>query len=251
MAEQEQVHPDEGHPDEGKVRPGGLIATLVVLLVVVVGVGVFFWSETYRPPSTNVAAAGGMTTYQGQPIQQVNLNFNTYPDSTGSVNGVPIHPSGNPGWPAYGPSNIMQVPAHALVNVTVHQYDSGGSLNNPWFAKIRGTVGGTATITSPDGKTSTVTSVDPNNVGHTFTLRGIPGTDPGFFVSVPLPTNANLPNDNNNPDAGQYYTVKFSFISGSKGTYAWNCEFPCGQMIASFGGVMSAYGFMSGFLHVV
>ena len=75
--------------------------------------------------------------------------------------------------------------------------------------------------------------------------------DPNFFVNVPLPTNANLPNNNNDPDAGQYYTVKFSFMSGSKGTYAWNCEFPCGQMVASFGGVMGAYGFMSGFVHVV
>jgi hypothetical protein len=72
-----------------------------------------------------------------------------------------------------------------------------------------------------------------------------------FFLNVPLPTNENLPNDETNPDAGQYYTVTFSFMSGSKGTYAWNCEFPCGQMVASFGGVMGAYGFMSGFVHVV
>jgi hypothetical protein len=82
-------------------------------------------------------------------------------------------------------------------------------------------------------------------------MRGTPGTDPSFFLSVPLPTNVNLPNDDDNPDAGQYYQVTFSFMSGSKGTYAWNCEFPCGQMVASFGGVMGSYGFMSGFVHVV
>ena len=45
--------------------------------------------------------------------------------------------------------------------------------------------------------------------------------------------------------------MTFSFISGSKGIYAWNCEFPCGTQLAGFGGPMSAFGFMSGFIHVV
>ena len=110
------------------------------------------------------------------------LAFNTYPDASGSVNGQPIHPGGNPSWPAYGPTNQFQVPAHALVTVTMRQYDSGGSLNNPWFATVRGTVGGVARVNG-----QLVHSIDPDNVGHTFTVRGAPGTDPGFFVNVPLP----------------------------------------------------------------
>jgi hypothetical protein len=158
------------------------------------------------------------------------------------VNGTAIHPSGNPAWPAYGPTNEFQVPAHALVTVTVRQYDSGGSLNNPWFAKVYGTVGGVAIV---DGKP--VRGISPDNVGHTFTVRGAPGVDPNFFLSVPLPAVGG----NNQADNGQYHTIVFSFVSGGKGTYAWNCEFPCGQMVASFGGVMGAYGFMSGFIHVV
>jgi hypothetical protein len=158
------------------------------------------------------------------------------------VNGKPIHPSGNPGWPAYGPTNVFQVPAHALVTVTVRQYDSGGALNNPWFATVRGTVGNVATV---NGKV--VHSVNPNNVGHTFTVRGVPGTDPAFFLNVPFPA---VPG-NNQTDNGQYELITFSFVSGAKGTYAWNCEFPCGVQLASFGGPMSAFGFMSGFIHVV
>ena len=79
------------------------------------------------------------------------------------------------------------------------------------------------------------------------TTRGAPGVDPGFFVNVPLPAVGG----DNQADNGQYHTVVFNFVSGSKGVYAWNCEFPCGQMVASFGGVMGAYGFMSGFMHVV
>jgi hypothetical protein len=238
-----------------KARPMGVVLTFVVAFVAIGGIAVFFMSQTYTSPNypngVQVATNLGTTVVNGQSVPHVSLNFDTYPDSTGSVNGKPIHPSGNSDWPAYGMSNNFQVPANSLVTVTVRQYDSGGALNNPWFGNVVGTVDGTATITSPNGTTQTVTHWDPNNVGHTFTMRGEPGTDPGFFLNVPLPTNADLPNDDANPDAGQYYTIKFSFLSGSKGTYAWNCEFPCGQMVASFGGVMGAYGFMSGFVHVV
>jgi hypothetical protein len=183
-----------------------------------------------------------MKTVDGVTLRHVSLSFNTYPDASGYVDGKAVHPDGNPSWPTYGPTNQYQVPAHALVTVHIRQYDSGGSLNNPWFDKVRGTVGGTAVF---NGKVKD--SINPNNVGHTFTVRGIPGTDPGFFLSVPLP----LVPGNSQTDNGKYNTVTFSFISGSKGLYAWNCEFPCGTSIVSFGGPMNIYGYMSGFVHVV
>jgi hypothetical protein len=243
--------------------PWGFILTLVVALAVFVGVGVFFWSRTYKSPAgTLVAQDVGVATVNGVSLPHVTLNLDTWPDSSGIVNGVAVHQDGNPAWPTYGPTNIFQVPAHALVTVTIRQYDSGGSLNNAWFDEVRGTVGGVAII---DGKT--VRSINPNNVGHTFTVRGAPGVDPGFFVNVPLP----LANTNNNEDSGPYCfsaqylsepssvrqnnpcynTIVFSFVSGSAGVYAWNCEFPCGTSIVSFGGPMSTFGYMSGFLRVV
>jgi hypothetical protein len=228
---------------EGKPRPLGLILTVVIAAVVISAVAILFALQNYTSPSgTLVATPVGSVTVNGTTLPHVTLAFNTYPDSTGMVNGQPIHPGGNPGWPAYGPTNQFQVPAHALVTVTVHQYDSGGSLNNPWFANVAGTVGNVAIV---NGKV--VHSIDPNNVGHTFTVRATPGTDPGFFLNVPLPA---VPG-NDQADNGQYETVTFSFVSGSAGTYAWNCEFPCGTSVAGFGGTMSAYGFMSGFIHVV
>jgi hypothetical protein len=212
---------------------------VVIAAAALAGVALFFHSQYYRSPSgTLVATPAGTVTVNGRTLQHVNLAFNTYPDSTGK----PIHPSGNPAWPAYGPTNQFQVPAHALVTVTVRQYDSGGTLNNPFFATVRGTVGDVARV---NGKL--VHSIDPNNVGHTFTVRGVPGTDPGFFLNVPFPL---VPGDSQT-DNGKYETVTFSFVSGSKGTYAWNCEFPCGTGLDSFGGPMSAFGFMSGFIHVV
>jgi hypothetical protein len=233
----------------------GLILTFVVAFVAIAGVAAFFISETYTSPNypngVQVATSLGTTVVNGQSVPHVALKFATYPDSTGTVDGKPVHPSGNSAWPAYGLTNEYQVPAHSLVTMTIRQYDSGGALNNPWFGQVHGTINGTMTVKTPNGTVKTVNSWDPNNIGHTFTMRGTPGTDPNFFLSVPLPTNANLPNDNADQDAGQYYQVTFSFMSGSKGTYAWNCEFPCGQMVASFGGVMASYGFMSGFVHVV
>jgi hypothetical protein len=224
-------------------KPIGLILTVVIAVIAIGVVAFLFHAETYTSPAGTLAATpAGSVTVNGQTLQHVKLAFNTYPDSTGMVNGQPIHPGGNPSWPAYGPTNQFQVPAHALVTVTVRQYDSGGSLNNPFFATVRGTVGGVARV---NGKL--VRSVDPDNVGHTFTVRGTPGTDPGFFLSVPLLAVGG----DNQTDNGQYESITFSFVSGTKGLYAWNCEYPCGQSIAGFGGVMSAYGFMSGFIHVV
>lgn len=239
------AQPTEGQTaeEDGHIRPGGLVLTIVVSLVVFVGIGVLFYSLTYKSPSgTEVAQSAGTAVVNGRVVPHVTLRFQTYPDASGFVNGVAVHPGGNSAWPAYGLTNVFQVPAHSLVTVYARQYDSGGSLNNPWFATVRGTVGGTAVV---NGKR--VSSIDPNNVGHTFTVRGIPGVDPGFFLNVPLPAVGG----NNQADNGQYINVVFSFVSGSKGTYAWNCEFPCGTMVASFGGPMGAYGYMSGFIHVV
>lgn len=234
---------DNDSPHASRSRPGGLVLTIALAVVFVAGIGVFFSSQTYSSPSgLQIAKSLGTTVVNGHQLQHVSLHFDTYPDASGSVNGTAIHPGGNPSWPSYGMTNQFQVPAHALVTVYVRQYDSGGALNNPWFAKVRGTVGGVATF---DGKVRS--SWNPNDVGHTFTVRGVPGTDPSFFVNVPLPAVGG----NNQTDNGSYHTVVFSFISGSKGLYAWNCEFPCGTMVASFGGPMNSLGYMSGFLHVV
>jgi len=221
----------------------GLILTFVVAVAVFVVVGFLFSSQAYKSPAgTDVAKNIGTSTVNGVSLRHVSLHIVTYPDASGIVDGTPVHPRGNPSWPTYGPSNQFQIPAHALVTVHIRQYDSGGALNNPWFDKVRGTVGGTAVI---NGKT--VSSINPNNVGHTFTVRGVPGSDSHFFLSVPLP----LVPGNSQTDTGKYETITFSFVSGSKGLYAWNCEFPCGTSIASFGGPMNAYGYMSGFVHVV
>jgi len=228
-----------------------------VIGVAAVGLVIFgFSKQQYHAVDRSVAAKSvGMIEYQGKNREHVVLTFGTYASAEGkygtmlSVEGAPslpsaeIHPGGNPAWPAYSPSNEFSVPAGAYVTVVWHQYDSGGAVNNPYFAQVHGTIGGTETV---NGKT--VTGVDANNMAHTFTVRPAPGTASDFFLSVPSPVSSL--GDNATNTAGDQ-VVTFSFIAGAKGLYAWNCEFPCGLGIGGFGAVMSTYGYMSGYLHVV
>lgn len=231
----------------------GAVLTVLLGVGVITAVGVGFMSQKYQPPhGREVAKSLGTAVVNGKTVPHVELDIATYPDSSGTMhtsafseNGqmitLPIHAGGaNPGWPAYAPSNEFQVPAGALVTVKWNQYDSGGALNNNYFATPRG-------INGPLLVNGKVTDMIPtDNVGHTFTMRGEPGYDSAFFVSVASPANGDNPSNSSPPQ-----TVEFSFVAGSKGTYAWNCEFPCGLGIGSFGAVMSAYGYMSGYLYAV
>jgi hypothetical protein len=169
------------------------------------------------------------------------ITLATYPDSGEGVHGKDGGP--HPDWVTYSNDNV-NVPANSTINVTIDQYDSGGSLNNFFFDQAMGTVGGTMTV---NGKT--VTHVDPNDIGHTFTMRGIPGVGTDLFVSVPLPADNNVktPVILNGVAYAKPVVVTFSFKTGSKGVYEFNCEFPCGgSREGQFGEAMSTYGYMSG-----
>jgi hypothetical protein len=226
----------------------GVLGTIAIALVFFVLVGLGFKSQTYASPSgVEVAKPMGTQVVGGKTLQHVSLELNVFPDASGTVNGKPVHPGGNPSWPTYGFTNQLQAPADAVVTMTIHQYDSGGALNNPYFAKVSGTIGGTETV---DGKAVAV--IDANNTGHTFTLRPLPGVSPGFFVNAPLPLSGNADGSNVCDTPGcPVHTIVFSFVTGGKGRYAWNCEFPCGLSVAGFGAVMGANGYMSGYLNVV
>jgi len=224
-------------------KPLGIAITFVAVIVLVVVVGLLLSMQGYHAPmGTELARPVGTAVVDGVRVPHVSLTMATFPDAAGTSHGVDVHPGGNPSWPTYGFTNQFQVPAHAMVTVTITQYDSGGSLNNPWFATVQGTIGNVAVI---DGHA--VHSIDPNATAHTFTVRGVAGVDPGFFLNVPLPAVGG----NDQSDNGPHHTVVFSFVSGSKGLYAWNCEYPCGTGVAGFGGPMGTFGYMSGFIHVV
>jgi hypothetical protein len=221
----------------------GAVGTVVVGAIGVAVTGIILSSAGAQASPLSATVTGTAQTTQGT-LPHAFLNLDTYPDSAQGVHGS--DGGAHPDWVTYGPTSNLRVPAHSLVTVTIKQYDTGDVITNPYFATAHGTVGGTITV---DGKT--VTKINADSVGHTFTLHAAPTNQDPLFVSVPLPA---LP-DSATPAAGQLYptphVVTFSFITGGRGDYVWNCEFPCGDgFYASFGGPMSTRGYMSGTLTV-
>ena len=228
------------------------IGTLLVGALAISGAALVLHSAPVTPPTLVATPSTAPGSLPPGVTKAVSLNLSTYGDSSAikwrrGNGGQGPHPD----WVSYGPTTVLQVPAHALVTVTITQYDTGDRIPNPFLSEVHGTVGGTAQLTMADGKTSTVTSIDQAHVGHTFTVRSFPSSaQDTLFVSVPVPAvSSNAPALANGFPKPNVMT--FSFITKGKGTYAWNCEFPCGSNYASFGGPMATYGYMSGTLKVV
>jgi hypothetical protein len=98
-----------------------------------------------------------------------------------------------------------------------------------------------------DGKV--VDSIDPASTSHTFAI-------PQLGVYVPLPGVA----DNASNQCSQapctlteaHRTITFSFRTGARGRYRWQCFVPCAAgFVTGFGGPMQTFGYMAGFLTVV
>jgi hypothetical protein len=221
------------------LRASGVVAA-GVLVVVLAGTALARAGTT--PGLLNATIKGTAQTPVGV-LPHAFMELATYPDSLAGEHG----PGGGsqPDWVSYGPTTNLSVPAHSLVTITIKQYDSGGTITNPYFATVHGTVDGTETV---NGKT--VTDVNSDAVGHTFTVHALPTNQDPLFVSVPLPA---LP-DNAKPASGSNYpnpnVVTFSFVTDGPGNYVWNCEYPCGDGYVAFGGAMSTRGYMSGTLTV-
>jgi hypothetical protein len=211
------------------------------LVVTLTGMALHRDGPNERPLTATVK--GRTMTSQGS-LPHAFLHLSTYPDSMAGEHGK--SGGAHPDWVSYGPTSSLRVPAHALVTMTIDQYDTGGTINSPYFATVRGTVDGTESI---NGKT--VTKVDPDAVGHTFTIHAAPTDQDPLFVSVPLPAQADSAQPAPNSDYPKAITVTFSFLTKGPGTYVWNCEFPCGDhYYAKFGGTMATRGYMSGTLTV-
>ena len=232
-------------------RAGFAFLTVLIGIAVVAGTALFVSRIGAEPPTLVATPAGTSQTSNGA-VNHATLDLSVFPNASSTQPGPNI-PAGETTivanaqqWPFYSPSSSIQLPAHSLITVTIHQYDTGGQIYNPWFSHPIGTL---ANKMSVDGRE--VTSIPAANVAHTFTIHQYPeGGQPYWFVSVPLPAQA----DNAKPQANGYPTpidVTFSFMTGDPGKYVWNCEFPCGTGYVEFGGPMSQRGFMSGTVTVV
>ncbi len=216
-------------------------ATVGAGVIVTTATGVLLSYRSNPAPVLDATLRGYSQTAQGL-LPHAFLTLATYPDSLAGEHGKGGGP--HPDWVSYGPTTNLEVPAHALVTVTIKQYDTGGPIYNSYFAGVHGTLGGTAVV---NGKT--VTGINPNTVAHTFTVHMFPANQPGVFINVPLP---GVPASA--PDLANGYPkpniVTFSFITGGPGRYIWQCEFPCGTGYQGFGGPMSTQGYMDGTLTV-
>jgi hypothetical protein len=176
--------------------------------------------------------------------KSVNLTIQTF-----AAVGPQLSP--NPNWVSYvvrergrwHRTTIWALPAHALVHVTIYQYDGDSGLRNPFMAKVRGTVGNTMRL---NGKTRSV--IDPDNASHTFAV-------PALGLIVPL---EGVADDAKNqcefaPCSLQnaHNTISFTFRTPGPGRYRWQCFVPCAAgFLAGFGGPMQTLGYMDGFLNV-
>lgn len=139
-------------------------------------------------------------------------------------------------------STIFTVPANSVVHVTVYQYDGDSGLRNPFLSQVQGTVGSTETV---DGKA--IRAIDPEEASHTFVI-------PQLGVFVPLP---GVPEEAKNQcefapcEGAAHRTISFSFRTGKKGHYRWQCFVPCAAGFPNgFGGPMQTVGWMDGYLNV-
>jgi len=140
-------------------------------------------------------------------------------------------------------TTIWTLPAHALVHVTIYNFDSASGLRNPLLGRPTGLVGSELV----DGKPLTV--LPPDQPSHTFAV-------PELGVLVPI---APVADDAKNtcgyapcPLSNAHRTITFTFRTGKPGHYRWQCFVPCAAgFLYGFGGPMQTVGYMDGFLNVV
>jgi hypothetical protein len=216
------------------------IGTGVIIVGVLIGFYVASWATSF-PQSVAAVSTRQVAGFSGT---QLTLQ-------TVAAIGPKYSPS-HPDWVSYlvldhgkwVHSTIFTVPANSLVHVTVYQYDSETGLRNPFLAQVQGTIGGTETV---DGKT--ITSINPEEGSHTFAV-------PQLGLFIPLP---GVSEEAKNPCAfapcttsEAHRTITFTFRTGAKGRYRWQCFVPCAAgWIFGNGGPMQTLGYMDGFLDVV
>jgi hypothetical protein len=122
-----------------------LVALVSVLIGagVVAGVAVFAHATSGEPPLLVATPTGTVDTPDG-PVNSASLDLAVYPNNSDEVPGPMEGVNAlyaSQGWPFFWPSTTLQVPANSLVTVTIKQYDSGGRVFNPFWAKAHGKEG--------------------------------------------------------------------------------------------------------------
>jgi hypothetical protein len=210
----------------------------VVLVGLLIGVYIGFLTGGPTPYRVPVAAAANGA-------KSVNLTLQTV-----AAIGPKLSPNEN--WVSYlvrehgvwHRSTVWTLPANSLVHVTIYNFDGQSGLRNPFLAQARGLVGGSFAL---NGKPTRV--IDPATASHTFAI-------PDFGVIVPI---LGIKDDAKNqcgyapcPMADAHETITFTFRTGKRGHYRWQCFVPCAAgFVYGFGGPMQTVGYMDGYVDVV
>jgi hypothetical protein len=141
-------------------------------------------------------------------------------------------------------STVWTLPANATVHVTLLNYDGQSGLRNPFLSQARGIDGNTFML---NGKK--MSSINPDEASHTFAI-------PDLNVLVPIEGVAddakNQCDDAPCSPSTAHETVTFTFHTGKKGHYRWQCFVPCAAgFVYGFGGPMQTIGYMDGYVNVV
>jgi hypothetical protein len=140
-------------------------------------------------------------------------------------------------------STVWTLPANATVHVTIYNFDGASGLRNPFLGQPQGLVGKELI----DGKP--LAAMAPDQPSHTFAVPAL-----GVLALVaPVGDDAKNPCDFA-PCAMSmaHRTITFTFRTGKKGHYRWQCFVPCAAgFVYGFGGPMQTIGYMDGFLNVV
>ncbi len=217
----------------------------VIVAVAVVGTLIGLYIALWATDVPRTIAATAAAPAAGAPTTHLTLQT----DAAVGPQESPAHPD----WVSYlveqnghwVRSTIYKVPANSVVHVTVYQFDGDSGLRNPFLAQVQGTQNANETV---DGKP--LNHIDPEEASHTFVI-------PQLGVFVPLP---GVPEEAKNqceygpcdPATMAHRTIEFTFRTGKKGRYRWQCFVPCAAgTYFGFGGPMQTLGYMDGFIDVV
>lgn len=221
------------------VQAQKIAAVVAGVLAIGVGIGAYVTFLTGGPTPYQVPVAN---TASGK---SVNLTLQTV-----ATIGPKLAP--NDAWVSYlirengvwHRSTVWTLPANTVVHVTLYNYDGQSGLRNPFLSQARGLVGGSFQL---NGKS--MTSINPDVASHTFAIPGL-----GLIVPI-MGVDGNAKNQCGDAPCNvsmAHETVTFSFNTGKKGHYRWQCFVPCALgFLYGFGGPMQTIGYMDGFVNVV
>ncbi len=208
-----------------------------LLLCALIALYVAAWATSKPTPVSAVAAPppSGGTQLTLETVAAVGPKYSSHPDWVSYL----VRRNGK--WVR---STVYRVPANSVVHVTIYQFDGESGLRNPFLSEVQGTGGG---IMNVDGKPTR--SIDPATASHTFVVPQL-----GVFVPLPGVTEEAKNQCEFAPcELNQAHrTITFTFRTGKKGRFRWQCFVPCAAgTLANFGGPMQTLGYMDGFIEVV